>query len=82
MHAFSEKTKSIKVIVPASGRVPALEPVLSPRRYRDCHGSGNADRELPMHPTGSAFRQTIRVTRCGGVWLSDEEDKAITKVSR
>src|SRR5229473_147170 len=47
MHMFNEKDKSIDTIVPASGVVTALEPVL-----RACNGtwiangSGNADREV------------------------------------
>jgi trehalose-6-phosphate synthase len=76
MHEFSEKDKSINVIVPASGVVTALEPVL-----RACNGtwiangSGSADREVvdakdclrvpPDHPSYTLRR----------VWLSDEEDK-------
>src|SRR6267378_4817208 len=76
MHVFSEKDKSINVIVPASGVVTALEPVL-----RACNGtwiangSGSADREIvdvkdclrvpPDHPSYTLRR----------VWLSDEEDK-------
>src|ERR1700730_16585040 len=76
MHVFSEKDKSISVIVPASGVVTALEPVL-----RACNGtwiangSGSADREVvdahdrlrvpPDHPSYTLRR----------VWLSDEEDK-------
>jgi alpha,alpha-trehalose-phosphate synthase [UDP-forming] len=76
MHVFGEKDKSIQVIVPASGVVTALEPVL-----RACNGmwiangSGNADREVvdahdhlrvpPDHPSYTLRR----------VWLSDEEDK-------
>jgi trehalose 6-phosphate synthase len=76
MHVFSEKDKSISVIVPASGVVTALEPVL-----RACNGtwiangSGSADREVvdakdslrvpPDHPSYTLRR----------VWVSDEEDK-------
>ena len=76
MHVFNERDKSINVIVPASGVVTALEPVL-----RACNGtwiangSGNADREVvdahdrlrvpPDHPSYTLRR----------VWLSDEEDK-------
>jgi len=47
MHVFGEKDKSISVIIPASGVVTALEPVL-----RACNGtwiangSGSADREV------------------------------------
>src|SRR6267378_4285701 len=76
MHVFNEKDKSINVIVPASGVVTALEPVL-----RACNGtwiangSGSADREVvdardhlrvpPDHPSYTLRR----------VWLSDEEDR-------
>jgi trehalose 6-phosphate synthase len=76
MHVFSEKDKSISVIIPASGVVTALEPVL-----RACNGtwiangSGSADREVvdahdrlrvpPDHPSYTLRR----------VWLTDEEDK-------
>jgi alpha,alpha-trehalose-phosphate synthase [UDP-forming] len=76
MHVLNEKDKSISVIIPASGVVTALEPVL-----RACNGtwiangSGSADREVvdahdrlrvpPDHPSYTLRR----------VWLSDEEDK-------
>jgi trehalose 6-phosphate synthase len=76
MHVYGEKDKSISVIIPASGVVTALEPVL-----RACNGtwiangSGSADREVvdahdrlrvpPDRPTYTLRR----------VWLSDEEDK-------
>jgi alpha,alpha-trehalose-phosphate synthase [UDP-forming] len=76
MHVFSGKDKAIQMIVPASGVVTALEPVL-----RACNGtwiangSGSADREVvdarnhlrvpPDHPSYTLRR----------VWLSDEEDK-------
>ncbi len=76
MHVFSEKDKSISVIIPASGVVTALEPVL-----RACNGtwiangSGSADREvvdaydrLRVPPDRPSY--TLR-----RVWLSDEEDK-------
>ena len=76
MHVLNEKDKSINVLVPASGVVTALEPVL-----RACNGtwiangSGSADREVvdandrlrvpPDHPSYTLRR----------VWMSDEEDK-------
>jgi trehalose-6-phosphate synthase len=76
MHVFNEKDNSVQVIVPASGVVTALEPVL-----RACNGtwiangSGSADREAvdkqdhlrvpPDHPNYTLRR----------VWLSDEEDR-------
>jgi len=76
MHVFNEKDRSINVIIPASGVVTALEPVL-----RACNGtwiangSGSADHELvdehdrlrvpPDRPSYTLRR----------VWLSDEEEK-------
>jgi trehalose 6-phosphate synthase len=76
MHGFNEKDKSINIIIPASGVVTALEPVM-----RACNGtwiangSGSADREVvdakdqlrvpPDYPSYTLRR----------VWLSDEEDK-------
>src|SRR5690349_14302880 len=76
MHVFSEKDKSINMIVPASGVVTALEPVLlACNGTWIANGSGNADREVvdagdhlrvpPEHPSYTLRR----------VWLSDEEDK-------
>ncbi len=76
MHVFNERNKSIHVIVPASGVVTALEPVL-----RACNGtwiangSGSADHEvvdahdrLRVPPDRPSY--TLR-----RVWLNDEEDK-------
>jgi trehalose 6-phosphate synthase len=76
MHVFNGKDKSINIIIPASGVVTALEPVM-----RACNGtwiangSGSADREVvdakdqlrvpPDYPSYTLRR----------VWLSDEEDK-------
>jgi trehalose 6-phosphate synthase len=76
MHVYSEKDRSIQVLVPASGLVTALEPVLlASDGTWVAHGSGNADRETvdehdhlrvpPDHPTYTLRR----------VWLSDEEEK-------
>src|SRR6202795_2476801 len=76
MHVFNEKDKSINAIVPASGVVTALEPVLlACNGTWVANGSGNADREVvdandrlrvpPDHPSYTLRR----------VWLSDEEDK-------
>jgi trehalose-6-phosphate synthase len=75
MHVFNDKDKSVSVIVPASGLVTALEPVLlACAGTWIAHGSGNADREVvdaqdrlrvpPDHPTYSLRR----------VWLSAEEE--------
>jgi len=76
MHVFNEKDQSINVIIPASGVVTALEPVLlACNGTWVANGSGNADREVvdandrlrvpPDHPSYTLRR----------VWLSDEEDK-------
>ena len=76
MHVFNGKDKSIHMIVPASGVVTALEPVLlACNGTWIANGSGNADREMvderdhlrvpPDHPSYTLRR----------VWLSDEEDK-------
>jgi trehalose-6-phosphate synthase len=76
MHVFDEKDGSIRVLVPASGLVTALEPVLQACEGTwIANGSGNADREVindrdqlrvpPHHPTYTLRR----------VWLSEEEDR-------
>src|SRR3989454_3404020 len=76
MHVFSGKDKSISAIVPASGVVAGVEPVLMAcSGIWIANGSGNADREVvnahdrlrvpPDHPSYTLRR----------VWLSDEEDK-------
>ena len=76
MHVFNDKDKSMDVIVPASGVVTALEPVLiACDGTWIAHGAGNADREAvdaqdrlrvpPDHPTYTLRR----------VWLSNEEEK-------
>lgn len=76
MHVFNEKDKSVDVIVPASGVVTALEPVLiACDGTWIAHGSGSADREAvdshdslrvpPDHPTYTLRR----------VWLSSEEER-------
>jgi alpha,alpha-trehalose-phosphate synthase [UDP-forming] len=75
MHVFNGG-KSIKAIVPASGVVTALEPVLlACNGTWIANGSGNADREVvdahdrqrvpPDNPSYTLRR----------VWLTDEEDK-------
>ncbi len=76
MHVFNDKDNSIDVIVPASGLVTALEPVLlACNGTWVASGSGNADREMvdaddrlrvpPDHPSYTLRR----------VWVTDEEDK-------
>jgi trehalose-6-phosphate synthase len=76
MHVANGKDKEISVIVPASGLVTALEPVLlACNGTWVATGSGNADRETvdandrlrvpPDHPSYTLRR----------VWMTDEEDK-------
>ena len=76
MHVFRGEDKAIDVIVPASGVVTALEPVLlACNGTWIANGSGGADRELvdahdrlrvpPDRPSYTLRR----------VWLSDEEDR-------
>jgi len=76
MHVFDEKDKSIKIIVPASGVVTALEPVLlACNGTWIANGSGNADREVVDaydHLRVPPERPSYTLRR---VWLSDEEDK-------
>src|SRR5262249_33336246 len=77
MHVYANgASKTIQVIVPASGLVTALEPVLvATDGTWIAHGSGTADREMvdsndhlrvpPDHPNYTLRR----------VWLSAEEEK-------
>jgi trehalose-6-phosphate synthase len=76
MHVFNEKDNSIDVVIPASGLVTAIEPVLlACNGTWIAHGSGDADRKVvddqdrlrvpPDHPTYTLRR----------VWLSAEEEK-------
>jgi len=76
MHVFHERDRSIQLIIPASGLVTALEPVLVA-----CHGtwiangSGNADRRTVdehdhLHVPPSRPTYTLR-----RVWLTPEEDR-------
>jgi alpha,alpha-trehalose-phosphate synthase [UDP-forming] len=76
MHVFDEREKTIKMIVPASGVVTALEPVLlACNGTWVANGSGSADREivdahdrLRVPPDRPSY--TLR-----RVWLTKEEDK-------
>jgi len=76
MHVFGERDKSIQVIIPASGVVTALEPVLvACDGTWIANGSGSADREvvdardrLRVPPERPSY--TLR-----RVWLTDEEDR-------
>jgi alpha,alpha-trehalose-phosphate synthase [UDP-forming] len=76
MHVYDGKDKTIKMLVPASGVVTALEPVLlACNGTWIANGSGSGDREMvdahdhlrvpPDHPSYTLRR----------VWLSDEEDR-------
>ncbi|MGB8476194.1 MAG: trehalose-6-phosphate synthase [Candidatus Acidiferrum sp.] len=76
MHVYNERDNSIGHIVPASGLVTALEPVLiACDGTWIAHGSGSADREVvdehdrlrvpPDHPSYTLRR----------VWLTAEEEK-------
>ncbi len=75
MHRLSEKDRSIEVIVPASGLVTALEPVLlACNGTWIANGSGNADRltvdaddRIQVPPDRPAY--TLR-----RVWLTKEEE--------
>jgi trehalose-6-phosphate synthase len=76
MHVYDEKDQKIRVLVPASGLVTALEPVLKACEGTwVANGSGNADREvvdehdrLPVPP----HRPSYVLRR---VWLSEEEER-------
>jgi trehalose-6-phosphate synthase len=76
MHVMNENEESIDVIVPASGLVTALEPVLlACNGTWVASGTGSADRQVvdandrlrvpPDHPSYTLRR----------VWMTDEEDK-------
>jgi len=76
MHVFQERDRGIQLIIPASGLVTALEPVLVA-----CHGtwiangSGNADRRTVDehdHLRVPPARPTYTLRR---VWLTPEEDR-------
>ncbi|HEY2548553.1 MAG TPA: trehalose-6-phosphate synthase [Candidatus Acidoferrum sp.] len=76
LNVYNEKNGSVEIIVPASGVVTAIEPVLvACDGTWIAHGSGSADREFsdahdhqrvpPDHPSYTLRR----------VWLSNEEEK-------
>jgi trehalose-6-phosphate synthase len=76
MHVFDARKEKIEMLVPASGLVTALEPVLQASEgLWIANGSGNADREtvdqndhlrVPPHRPMYTLRR---------VWLSDEEER-------
>ena len=76
MHVFEGKEKAIKMIIPASGVVTALEPVLvACDGTWIANGSGNADKEVVdprdhLRVPPDFPRYTLR-----RVWLAPEEEK-------
>jgi alpha,alpha-trehalose-phosphate synthase [UDP-forming] len=75
MHIFNERDKSVSVIVPASGLVTALEPVLHACEGTwIANGSGNADRtavDRQDHLRVPPDRPSYTLRR---VWLTAEEE--------
>ena len=75
MHVFREKEKAVQMIVPASGLVTALEPVLQACNGTwIANGSGNADREVvdehdPLQVPPDRPSYILR-----RVWLTKEEE--------
>lgn len=75
MHVYDEKERAVRMLVPASGLVTALEPVLQACAGTwVANGSGNADRDVvdehdhlrvPPHDPSYTLRR---------VWLSREEE--------
>jgi hypothetical protein len=76
LNVYGEKNGSINVIVPASGVVTAIEPVLvACDGTWIAHGSGSADREMSDahdHQRVPPERPSYTLRR---VWLSNEEEK-------
>src|SRR5580704_6371958 len=76
LNVYSEKNNSIGIIVPASGVVTAIEPVLvACDGTWIAHGSGSADREVSDaydHQRVPPERPSYTLRR---VWLSNEEEK-------
>src|SRR5260370_11089778 len=74
LNVYSEKNNSIEIIVPASGVVTAIEPVLvACDGTWIAHGSGSADRELSDaydHQRVPPERPSYTLRR---VWLSNDE---------
>jgi alpha,alpha-trehalose-phosphate synthase [UDP-forming] len=76
LNVYNEKSNSIESIVPASGVVTAIEPVLvACDGTWIAHGSGSADREVSDahdHQRVPPERPSYTLRR---VWLSNEEEK-------
>src|SRR6201987_177354 len=76
MHVFNEGDNAIRVIVPASGLVTALEPVLQACHGTwVAHGSGSADREVVAEPDHIEVPPHLPSYTLRRVWLSEEEDR-------
>jgi len=76
MHVYDEKDQKLRVVVPASGLVTALEPVLQACEGTwIANGSGNADRDVVDehdHIAVPPYRPSYTLRR---VWLSEEEER-------
>lgn len=76
MHVFNERNHNIEMLIPASGVVTALEPVLDACQGTwVANGSGNADREVVDardHLRVPPARPTYTLRR---VWLTPEEER-------
>ena len=76
MHVYDEKDQKIRLLVPASGLVTALEPVLQACQGTwIANGSGNADRDVVDdhdHIAVPPHRPSYTLRR---VWLSEEEER-------
>jgi trehalose-6-phosphate synthase len=76
MHVFDERNHTIQMLIPASGVVTALEPVLDACQGTwVANGSGNADREVVDardHLRVPPARPTYTLRR---VWLTPEEER-------
>ncbi len=76
LNVYNERTGSVEIIVPASGVVTAIEPVLlACDGTWIAHGSGSADREVSDehdHQRVPPERPSYTLRR---VWLSNEEEK-------
>src|SRR4029077_17322219 len=76
LNVYSDKNNSIEIIVPASGVVTAIEPVLvACDGTWIAHGSGSADREVSDaydHQRVPPERPSYTLRR---VWISNEEEK-------
>ena len=81
MHVFDEQDHSVSMLVPASGLVTALEPVLlACDGTWVAHGSGNADRETvdPRSSSRSAGHPRYTLRR---VWLTRKKKKVLLRFS-